>query len=217
MEGVDPLDVLGVTPGAPPEDVTAAYRDLAKRWHPDRVDGDASRTAEAERRMAEINAAYDALRDAGPTAAVTATMPRAEEAAPAASRRPAGHWLAPALRRTLGRELLRALREGEEVLRVERVATWASPTAQVVVTADRLLWLLDDAVAHRVRSLDWRHVRGVSHRLRRPLRRTAVVRVDATSGRRFEFAELRPQAALGLVQDIAHAAGLDPGGAAAAG
>jgi heterodisulfide reductase subunit A-like polyferredoxin len=96
---------------------------------------------------------------------------------------------------------------------VERVATWASPTAQVVVTADRLLWLLDDAVANRVRSLDWRHVRAVSHRLRRPLRRTAVVRVDATSGRRFEFAELRPQAALGLAQDIAHAAGLDPAAA----
>jgi hypothetical protein len=69
-------------------------------------------------------------------------------------------------------------------------------------------------VTHRVRSLDWRHVRGVSHRLRRPLRRTAVVRVDATSGRRFEFAELRPEAALGLVQDIARDAGLDPAAAA---
>ncbi len=218
MEGVDPLDVLGVTPGAAPEEVTAAYRELAKRWHPDRAGADAP-AAEAERRMAEINAAYEALREAGPTAAVTATMPRAEGAAggPAGPRRPAGHWLAPGLRRRLGRELLRALREGEEVVRVEQVATWASPSAQIVVTPDRLLWLLDDAVTHRVRSLDWRHVRGVSHRLRRPLRRTAVVRVDATSGRRFEFADLRPQAALGLVQDIAHAAGLDPAGAAAAG
>jgi len=218
MEGVDPLDVLGVTPGAPPEDVTAAYRELAKRWHPDRMDGDSARTAEAERRMSEINAAYEALREAGPTAAVTATMPQpgGERGGFAGTRRPAGHWLAPAVRRRLGRELLRALREGEEVLRVERVATWASPTAQVAVTADRLLWLLDDAVSHRVRSLDWRHVRGVSHRLRRPLRRTAVVRVEASSGRRFEFAELRPQAALGLVQDIARAAGLDPAGAAAA-
>jgi hypothetical protein len=215
MEGVDPLDVLGVTPGAAPEEVTAAYRRLAKRWHPDRTGGDGTRSKEAERRMAEINAAYEALREAGPTAAVTATMPRDPSAAGGAAgpRRPAGHWLPPALRRRLGLELLRALREGEEVVRVERVATWASPTAQVVVTADRLLWLLDDAVANRVRSLDWRHVRAVSHRLRRPLRRTAVVRVDATSGRRFEFAELRPQAALGLAQDIAHAAGLDPAAA----
>ncbi len=215
MEGVDPLDVLGVRPGAAPEEVTAAYRRLAKRWHPDRAAGDGTRSKEAERRMAEINAAYAALREGGPAAAVTATVPREANAAggPAGPRRPAGHWLAPALRRRLGLELLRALREGEEVVRVERVATWASPTAQVVVTGDRLLWLLDDAVANRVRSLDWRHVRAVSHRLRRPLRRTAVVRVDATSGRRFEFAELRPQAALGLAQDIAHAAGLEPAAA----
>ncbi len=214
MEGVDPLDVLGVTPGAAPEEVTAAYRELAKRWHPDRA-RKGPRAAEAERRMAEINAAYAALREGGPAAAVTATMPRTGDAGAAATApdRTPGHWLPPALRRRLGRELLRALREGEEVIRVERVATWASPTAQVVVTGDRLLWLLDDAVAHRVRSLDWRHVRGVSQRLRRPLRRTAVVRVDATSGRRFEFAELPPQAALGLVQDIARAAGLDPAAA----
>ncbi len=217
MEGVDPLDVLGVRPGAAPEEVTAAYRRLAKRWHPDRAAGDGARSKEAERRMAEINAAYAALREGGPTVAVTATMPRRGDAGAAsgaaAPHRTPGHWLPPDLRRRLGRELLRALREGEEVIRVERVATWASPTAQVVVTGDRLLWLLDDAVAHRVRSLDWRHVRGVSQRLRRPLRRTAVVRVDATSGRRFEFAELRPQAALGLVQDIARAAGLDPAAA----
>ncbi len=221
MGGVDPLDVLGVPPGAAPEEVTAAYRDLAKRWHPDRADGDAARAAEAERRMREINAAYEALREGGPTAAVTATMPRDPDARGARAergpRRPLGHWLPARVRRRLGVELLRALREGEEVVRVEQVATWASPSAQIVVTPDRLLWLLDDAVTHRVRSLDWRHVRGVSHRLRRPLRRTAVVRVDATSGRRFEFADLRPQAALGLVQDIAHAAGLDPAGAAAAG
>jgi hypothetical protein len=211
---VDPLDVLGVPPGAAPEEVTAAYREQAKRWHPDRADGDAARTAEAEDRMREINAAYDALREAGPTAAVTATMPRREGAPAAGPRRPAGYWLAPGVRRRIGRELLGALRDGEEVVRIERVATWASPDAVVVVTPDRLLWLLDDAVTHRVRSLDWRHVRGVSHRLRRPLRRTAVVRVDATSGRRFEFADLRPEAALGLVQDIAHGAGLDPAVAA---
>jgi curved DNA-binding protein CbpA len=68
MEGVDPLDVLGVKPGAAPEEVTAAYRSLAKRWHPDRAAGDRARSKEAERRMAEINAAYAALREGGPTA-----------------------------------------------------------------------------------------------------------------------------------------------------
>jgi len=53
----DPFAVLGVTPGASGEEVAAAYRRLAKRWHPDRARGQ-----EAARRMAEINAAYDLVR-----------------------------------------------------------------------------------------------------------------------------------------------------------
>ena len=40
-------------------EVGAAYREQAKRWHPDRGGG-----AQAERRMAEINVAYDLLRAA---------------------------------------------------------------------------------------------------------------------------------------------------------
>jgi curved DNA-binding protein CbpA len=54
---VDPYAVLGVRPGSSESQVAAAYKELAKRWHPDRGAGD-----EGERRMAEINAAYDALR-----------------------------------------------------------------------------------------------------------------------------------------------------------
>src|SRR3954454_15337190 len=53
----DPFAVLGVAPGASGEEVAAAYRRLAKRWHPDRAGGQ-----EAARRMAEINAAYDLVR-----------------------------------------------------------------------------------------------------------------------------------------------------------
>src|SRR4051812_28632681 len=53
----DPYAILGVDPGAPPAELTAAYREQAKRWHPDR-NGD----AESERRMAQVNAAYDLLR-----------------------------------------------------------------------------------------------------------------------------------------------------------
>ena len=49
--------MLGVAPNASAEEVAAAYRSLAKRWHPDRADG-----PQAARRMAEINAAYDLLR-----------------------------------------------------------------------------------------------------------------------------------------------------------
>lgn len=55
--GVDPHEVLGVPSGASPADVTAAYRRLAKRWHPDRAP-----VPGASDRMALINAAYDELR-----------------------------------------------------------------------------------------------------------------------------------------------------------
>ena len=56
MEPVDPFTVLGVPPGASPDEVAAAYRELAKAWHPDR------RGADGEDRMAEINVAYELLR-----------------------------------------------------------------------------------------------------------------------------------------------------------
>ena len=49
-----PRAVLGLAPDATLDDAKAAYKRLARRWHPDRPDGDA-------RRMAEINAAYAAI------------------------------------------------------------------------------------------------------------------------------------------------------------
>ena len=51
----DPYKVLGLSPDASDEDVKAAYRALAKKYHPDLNPGD-KRAAE---RMNEINAAYD--------------------------------------------------------------------------------------------------------------------------------------------------------------
>src|SRR4051794_41612541 len=54
---MDPFAALEVPPGATPEEIAAAYRRLAKRWHPDRGGG-----APAAARMAEINVAYDVLR-----------------------------------------------------------------------------------------------------------------------------------------------------------
>ncbi|HEU4978309.1 MAG TPA: J domain-containing protein, partial [Solirubrobacteraceae bacterium] len=54
---MDPFDVLGLERDAGPEEAAAAYRRLAKEWHPDRRGGH-----ESELRMAEINAAYDLLR-----------------------------------------------------------------------------------------------------------------------------------------------------------
>ena len=56
MGFMDPYAVLGVRPGSAEAEVVAAYREAAKRWHPDRAG------TEAEDRMAEINAAYDLVR-----------------------------------------------------------------------------------------------------------------------------------------------------------
>lgn len=53
-----PFDVLGVSPGASKEEITKAYRKLAKKYHPDLNPGDKS----AEKKMSEINAAYEAIK-----------------------------------------------------------------------------------------------------------------------------------------------------------
>jgi molecular chaperone DnaJ len=54
----DPYQVLGITPDASDEDVTKAYRKLAKKYHPDINPG-----PEAEKKMQEINAAYQQVQD----------------------------------------------------------------------------------------------------------------------------------------------------------
>ena len=55
----DPYQVLGLSPGASDEEVKKAYRKLAMKYHPDRNPGD----EEAARKMQEINAAYDAIKN----------------------------------------------------------------------------------------------------------------------------------------------------------
>ena len=54
----DPYTVLQVVPSCEPEVVHAAFRALALKYHPDR---DPSKRA--ERKMAELNRAYELLRD----------------------------------------------------------------------------------------------------------------------------------------------------------
>jgi hypothetical protein len=54
----DFYQILGVLPDAEQIVITAAYRALASRYHPDRWAGDKT---EATRRMSEINSAYDAV------------------------------------------------------------------------------------------------------------------------------------------------------------
>jgi hypothetical protein len=199
---VDPYAVLGVAPGADERELLAAYRELAKQWHPDRGGGE-----RAERRMAEINAAYDLLRAAGlPERAVGRFAPGMSAASappPFAERTGArGGWLSAEVRRALGPELLVALADREPVPLVVPVSTWASPRAILAVTDRRLLWLLDDVPVGRVRWLGFRDVVAVEHQVRRPRRRTATLTVRALSGRRFAFTGLNPQTASAIEAQV---------------
>lgn len=53
----DPYEVLGISPGASDDEIKAAYRKLAKKYHPDLNGG----SAEAEAKMKEVNEAYTLL------------------------------------------------------------------------------------------------------------------------------------------------------------
>ena len=192
---VDPFVVLGVAPDASAEEVAAAYRRLAKRWHPDRAGGHAAA------RMAEINAAYDLLRAEAWLERQGRVPPPADPRA-ARRRAPAGAWLAEAVRRALGRELLGALEHEEAVAMVTPASTWASPQALLAVTDRRLLWLLDDAPTHRVRSLRFHDVAAVDQRMGRPLRRSAVLRIRTIAGRKLSFADLRPATAAAIARHV---------------
>jgi molecular chaperone DnaJ len=55
----DYFEVLGVSRTATDEDIKAAYRKLAMRWHPDRNNG----SKESEEKFKQLTEAYDVLRD----------------------------------------------------------------------------------------------------------------------------------------------------------
>ena len=58
----DPYSVLGVSRDASDEEIKKAYRELAKKYQPDRNPGN----EEAARKMNEINAAYDQIKNGTP-------------------------------------------------------------------------------------------------------------------------------------------------------
>lgn len=192
----DPYVVLGLPPGASPDEVTAAYRALAKSLHPDRAGND----RRATERMAEVNAAYDAVR-------VTPRPPpasgrRRTRRGPGRPAPPPGDWLSQRTRTALGPELLSALERGEPVELVAAASTWASPRTLLAVTDRRLLWLLDDAVLNRVRFVRFRDVMEAECKLSWPRRHHATVRLLGRDGRKHSFAGLRPALATRIVESV---------------
>jgi hypothetical protein len=89
--------VLGVSPRASDQEIDLAFRDLAKRWHPDRCAGD----ADAAERFKEITAAHDVIGDPHTRAAydreraLSASAPRAGAAAPTSRAAAAPSWEEP--------------------------------------------------------------------------------------------------------------------------
>jgi len=107
------------------------------------------------------------------------------------------------MRRALGRELLDALELDEPVQLVTPVATWASPSTLLAVTDRRLLWLLDDAVGNRVRSLRFRDTEHAEQGLVWPRRSRARLRVQPRyGGKRWTFTDLRPATAAAIAGHV---------------
>lgn len=56
----DPYKVLGISPNATEDEIKKAYKELVKKYHPDRYQ-DSPLSDVAEEKMAEVNEAYDAI------------------------------------------------------------------------------------------------------------------------------------------------------------
>ena len=59
----NPYEVLGIPPSATDEEVKEAYRNLARKYHPDNYSADNPLADLATEKMKEINEAYDAIKE----------------------------------------------------------------------------------------------------------------------------------------------------------
>ena len=55
--------LLGLEPGASPEQIKEAWRDLVQVWHPDRFNGNDRLQEKAQEKLKQINQAYEKLRN----------------------------------------------------------------------------------------------------------------------------------------------------------
>jgi hypothetical protein len=189
----DAYEILGVSRDASLREVSAAWRRLAKEWHPD-LRGDAN----ALGRMVQLNAAYEQIlaeRTGRVAAPATASAPTAPDEGAGDEGRPRGRgwWLDPHLRLALGAELLQSLNDQEQVDHIVPCEVGGS-SALLVITDRRLLWLLDDNVLGRVRSIPLAGITDVDRPPQRPWRRSAAVRVHRGRGRT-TFGGLAPDVA----------------------
>lgn len=68
MDHLRALRLLGLPPGASPDEIRTAWRDLARVWHPDRFAGDERLRLKAGENLSRINQAHEALQDYDPSA-----------------------------------------------------------------------------------------------------------------------------------------------------
>jgi curved DNA-binding protein CbpA len=187
---MDPFALLGVDDGVSEQELAAAFRQQAQRWHPDHEGGD-------EARMRELNDAYALAR------AEVRRRLRDKPYEPVVRKRTnPGSWLPDAVRKRLGWELLTALGEGEEVRLVASAGRTGIGPAVLALTDRRLLWLAEDAVSARI---DWVRFGLVSdvEQKRTRLGRRATLRLRTRTGRRVSFGDLRPEAAETIAKVLA--------------
>lgn len=58
---MNPYEVLGVNEHATDEEIKRAYRQLVKKYHPDRYASDPQKQAAASEKLKQVNAAYDMI------------------------------------------------------------------------------------------------------------------------------------------------------------